>query len=78
MTDALTPAMPEDLADAIAYALQFDGRKRTHRADEIMARIVAERLVEALGCAGFVVTPRPPMAGGAAIGFGARDPKATR
>ena len=28
--------------------------------------------------AGFVVMKRPPMAGGAAIGFGARDPKATR
>jgi hypothetical protein len=58
--------------------VQFDGRKRMHRADETMARIVAEQLVEALERAGFVVMQRPPMAGGAAIGFGARDPKATR
>ena len=80
MTDAeqLTPAKPDDIAEAIAHALQFDGRKRTHRSDEIMARIVAEQLVEALDRAGFVVMQRPPVAGGAAIGFGARDPKATR
>ena len=50
MSDAeqLTPAKPEDIAEAIAYALQFYARKRTHRADEMMARIVAEQLVEAL------------------------------
>jgi len=49
MTDAeqFTPAKPDDIAQALAHALQFDGRKRTHRADEIMARIVAEQLVEA-------------------------------
>ena len=80
MTDAaqLSPAKSDDIAEAIACALQFDGRKRTHRADEIMARIVAEQLAEALERAGFVVMQRPPVAGGAAIGFGARDPKATR
>jgi hypothetical protein len=74
MTDAeqLTPAKPKDLAEAFAYALQFDGRKRMHRADETMARIVAAQLVEALERAGFVVMKRPPMAGGAAIGFGAQ------
>ena len=56
MTDAaqLTPAKPDDIAEAIACALQFDGRKRTHRADEIMVRIVASQLVEALERAGFV------------------------
>ena len=80
MSDAeqLTPAKPEDIAEAIAYLLQFDGGKRTHRADEMMARIVAEQPVEALERAGLVVVQRPPLAGGAAIGFGARDPKATR
>src|SRR5271169_4357836 len=80
MTDAaqLTPAKPDDIAEAIAHALQFDGRKRTHRSDEIMARIVAEHLVEALEGAGGAIMQRPPIAGGAAIGFEARDPKATR
>ncbi len=40
----LTPAAPEDLADALAFALRFDGRKRKHDAGEVMARIVAKRV----------------------------------
>ena len=36
--DKLTPADPRDIADALAFALRFDGRKRVHNADEIMAR----------------------------------------
>ena len=36
MPDAeLTPADPSDLADALAFALRFQGRKRVHNADEI-------------------------------------------
>ena len=42
--DKLTPADPSDLADALAFALRFAGRKRVHNADEIMAEIVAKRL----------------------------------
>lgn len=38
----LTPASPEDLAAALAFALRFAGHKRTHNADEIMAEIVVE------------------------------------
>ena len=40
--DRLTPASSEDLADALRYS----GRKRTHDAGEMMAAIVAKRLVE--------------------------------
>jgi hypothetical protein len=69
--DGLRPATPEDLANALAFALRFNGRKRTHNADEIMAQIVAERLVEYLERAGFVVMKRPPSAGASAIGRGA-------
>ena len=68
MTDApdrLTPATPEDLADALAFALRFDGRKRKHDAAEMMARIVAKRLAEHLERAGFVVMKRPPIVGSA-------------
>ena len=36
------------------------GRKRVHNADEIMAEIVAKRLVEHLERAGFVVMKKPP------------------
>ena len=63
-------ADPRDLADALAYALRFQGRKRVHDADEIMAEIVARRLVEHLERAGFVVMKRSPIGGGAALGRG--------
>jgi hypothetical protein len=68
--DKLTPADPSDVADALAYALRFQGRKRVHNADEIMAEIVAKRLVTQLERAGFVFMKRPPEIGGAALGFG--------
>jgi hypothetical protein len=42
----LKAADPDDLTAALAFALRFDGRKRTQRAHEIMAEIVAKRLVE--------------------------------
>ena len=70
MPDKLTPADPADLAAALAFALRFAGRRRTHNADEIMAEIVAKRLVEHLERAGFVVMRRPPIGGGAALGRG--------
>ena len=65
MIDApLSPASPDDLADALAFALRFDGRKRKHDAGEFMAAIVARRLVEHLDRAGFVVMKKPPAIGG--------------
>ncbi len=68
--DKLTPAEPRDLADAIAFALRFEGRKRVHQADEYMASIAAERVVRHLERAGFVVMKKPPILGGAALGRG--------
>ena len=38
-------------------------RKRVHNADELMSEIVAERLVEHLERAGFVVMKKPPIGG---------------
>ncbi len=72
MPDAamLTPADPSDLADAIAYALRFQGRKRVHNADEIMAEIVARRLVEHLERTGYVIMKKPAEIGAAALGRG--------
>ena len=61
----LTPASPEDLAEALAFALRYSGRKRVHNADEIMSTIVAKRNVEHLDRAGFVVMNRPPTGGSA-------------
>lgn len=71
--NGLRQADPRDLADTIAFALRFQGRKRVHNADEIMAEIVAKRLVEHLERAGFVVMRRGPIAGGAALGRGFED-----
>jgi hypothetical protein len=73
MSDAperLTPADPEDLANALALALRYSGRKRVHNADELMSAIVATRLVEHLERAGFIVMRRPPTSGGATVGRG--------
>jgi hypothetical protein len=66
----LTPADPNDLAAALAFALRYSGRKRVHNADELMSEIVAKRLVEHLERSGFVVMKRPPDIGGAALGRG--------
>ena len=38
-----------------AFALRYSGRKRTHDAGEMMAAIVAKRLVEHLERSGFIV-----------------------
>ncbi|WP_147262873.1 hypothetical protein [Roseiarcus fermentans] len=70
MPDALTPASADDLVAALAFALRFQGRKRVHNADEIMAEIVARRLAEHLSRAGFVVMKRPSEVGAAALGRG--------
>ena len=55
----LLPATADDIEDAIAFALRFDGRKRTHTGDEFMARITAQRLVRHLEMSGFVVMKKP-------------------
>jgi hypothetical protein len=67
---ALSLAKFEDLADALAFTLRFQGRKRVHNADELMSAIVAKRLVEHLERSGFVVMKRPPIGGAAALGRG--------
>ncbi len=69
MTDAperLMPATADDVANALAFALRYQGRKRVHNADEIMAEIVAKRFVKHLERSGFVVMKRPPAVGAAA------------
>lgn len=59
-TDSLTPASPEDIALALMHALRFDARRRIHDADELMARLVAVRLVAHLQRCGFVIYTRMP------------------
>ena len=59
-TSPLRPATETEIADALAFALQYDGRRRVHDAAPLMARITAERLVRHLEQSGFVVMKAPP------------------
>jgi len=54
-------ATPDEIAQALAFALRFDGRKRVRHADEMMARITAEHLVRHLEQSGFVIMKKPPL-----------------
>jgi hypothetical protein len=49
-----------ELADALAYALRYDGKRRVHHADDAMARITAERLIRHLERCGFVLMRQEP------------------
>ncbi len=62
MSDAphLRPATPDEIAETLSFALCYEGRKRVRQADDIMARITAERLVQHLERSGFVLMKRPP------------------
>lgn len=59
---AAPPCHAEEIAETLAYALRWEGRKRVHHADDMMAWIVADRLVRHLERSGFVVMKRPAMA----------------
>ncbi len=62
MSDAphLRPATLDEVADALSFALRYQGRKRVFHADEMMARITAERLVQHLTASGFVLMKAGP------------------
>ena len=57
--EKLTPVTPRDFADALAFALRFDGRKRFRSGSEAMASITAGHLVRHLERCGFVFMKRP-------------------
>jgi hypothetical protein len=61
-TPNLGPATRDELTQSLSFALRFNGRRRTHDADETMAWITAERLVEHLERSGYVVMCKPPLA----------------
>jgi len=56
--EPLHPADPDDLCQALAFALTHDGRRQFKTSSESMARITAEHLVRHLGMSGFVVMRR--------------------
>jgi len=68
--DKLSPADPKDIAETVAFALLFSGRKRVHDSDRPMAAIAADRIVRHLERSGYVVMKRPPAVGGGAIARG--------
>jgi hypothetical protein len=70
--EKLTPADPEDLARGLSFALKFEGKKRWHDADALVADVVARRLVRYLDRAGYVVMKRPPLGGHSQIGRGSK------
>jgi hypothetical protein len=57
---SLRPATADEIATSLSFALRYDGRKRVHHADDIMAKITADRLVRHLEASGFVLMKRPP------------------
>ena len=68
--EGLTPANPRDLVACLAYALTHDSRLAKIQAADVMATIVAERIVARLTEANFVVMQRPPAPGARAVGRG--------
>ncbi len=64
MTDeekpTLLPATDDELKDSLSFGLRFAGRRRLHTADDLMARIAAEHLVQHLQRSGYVVMKKRP------------------
>jgi hypothetical protein len=56
----LRGATIDELEQALAHALRFDGRKAFKTSGEMMARITAAHLAEQLRRSGFVVMKKPP------------------
>jgi len=52
MTDddkrTLHPATATELEETLSFALRYAGKRRVHTADDVMARVTAERLVQHL------------------------------
>ena len=61
-------ATPEEVAEALSFALRYQGRKRVYDADLAMAQITAERLVRHLEASGFVLMKKDGAAAPSAPG----------
>ena len=55
----LRAATANELQDSLSFALRYQGRKRVHQADDVMARITAEHLVRHLEASGYVLMKKP-------------------
>jgi hypothetical protein len=63
--EKLTRADPRDFEIAIGMTLSEGARKRLRGEVEVMARVVAERIVQSLERSGFVIMRKPPRETGA-------------
>ena len=54
----LKPASAAEIEETLSFALQYAGKRRVRHADDLMARLTAERLVQHLQQSGFVVLKR--------------------
>jgi hypothetical protein len=68
--DELIPARRDDLIATLAFVLTRDSRLAKAQSAELLASIVAERIVDRLEAAGYVVMQGSPVPGGAALGRG--------
>jgi len=66
MTDdtqrTLHPVSAAEVEESLSFALRYAGRRRVHTADDVMARVTAERLVRHLERSGYVLMKRPAAA----------------
>ena len=58
MEAPLRPATPDEVAEALSFALRYAGRRRVPHAESMRLRLTAERLAAHLEEAGFVVMKR--------------------
>jgi len=56
----LVAATAEELEQALAHALQYDGRRSYRLSGDMMAKIAAAHLAACLTRAGFIVMKMPP------------------
>jgi len=72
MTDddkrTLHPATAAELEETLSFALRYAGKRRVHTADDVMARVTAERLVQHLERSGYVLMKRPAKANTVQLG----------
>ena len=55
----LRPATPQEIAEALSFALRFKGRRPFPQANSLMAEITAAHLVEHLQRCGFLLMKGP-------------------
>lgn len=64
------PVTSEELAEALSFALRFNGRRPFPQSHALMARVTAEHLVQHLLRCGFEITRRPPATAPSTSGHG--------